>query len=495
MFRRKNKIKQSLNNLDSTQETLDPEFESLANVKQKQRDKNIFYRLFVKQYNDGVINVKNKYYGLIHYIKHNYLKLFYLTFILFFFATFILTAYLCFNPFVIKKVGYINVDISNFYVANSHGISGLTILGYLLCAFIFVSIMLGIISFIYLKKQGKLIVKQSKLTKILSILAYLFILISLLIVLIFILIPPPIFSSIEAQQIRNYMELIDNATNDDQKLQLISQLKDFINKSNINVLPISDPTIEAYKNWLYNSGYLYSPDISAYTFIYNSFLQSNIFNLSTIGIILVVLFTLFAFVGFIAIPIAIYILKIISEFNYENIDENIKSNWSIIKKAVYSLHSKFSNQILDEVGKIKKHKQERKSFHKYKKELEEKGIKTLTNDEALFGTEINVVKQGIQWDEILKNPANVAFLSKDGKWMYHDGNQNVFVSKDDKWIPYDVEKEIHKANANIIDENLNLSPSQKRAKENRFKFNNSKKESEIALPDAEIDAIVKDLDI
>ncbi len=496
MFRRKNKIKQSLNNLDDTQQAFDPEFESLANVKQKQRDKNIFYRLFVKQYKDGVINVKNKYYGSINYFKKNYLRIFCLAFILFFVATFVLTAYLCFSPFVINLVGNENVNISNFYVANNNKISGLTILGYLLCAFVFVSIILGIISFLYLKKEDKLIVKYSKLTKILSILAYVFILISFLIILIFVLIPPPIFSSLEAQQIRNYMVLIDNASDDSTKIQLISELKNFIDNGNLKVLPISAPTIEAYVDWLRNSGYLYSLDISTYTFIYNSFLQSNVFTLSILGIILIVFFTLFAFLGFIALPVAIYLFKILHEIDYEKIDENIKSNWGFAKKTIYSLRSKFSKQLLDEVSKIKKQKQEHKSFHKYKKQLEEKGIRTLATDEALSGTEINVVKQGVQWDEILKNPANVAFLSKDGKWMYHDGNRNVFESKADQWVPYDVDKEIHKANANIIDDNLNLSPSQKRAKESRFKFGSaSKKQSEIALPDAEIDEIVKDLDI
>lgn len=488
-FFSKNKINKTINEASSNETTaaVDSEFESLISIKKKQKEKKLSSKI-KNSYKEGIENFANKKIQTKQYLKQNYKKVWLYIFLLLFFATYVFAIYITFSPYELKFSGENLIDLNNFYVSQNAHIAGLTILGYVFASLLLLTIILSIVIFVWYK--NKMIIKTNKWTKIFSVIAYIFAIASLILLIVFIVMPPKIYSSVSVQNIYNMVKQIENTTNDADKLPLIVNLNNLIKWSNLPIDPISSgtPTLQDFETWSQNSGYLLPDNYKDSALFYDSS-----YNLQPLGIAMIVVFTFLGSVGLIFIPFAIYFYLSVKQIQFDLINNQIQDNYNLFKTFLLLFMKRIGNFSLRNLKKVKN----KETYHKYKKRLDETGMKA-KNEEA-FSTsaskdQLVLNQSSIYLDEMAKNPANVAYLSTNGKWMYHDGKNNLFVARGDEWIPFDLSKEIHKAHANIIDDNLKLSPSDKKAKENKSIFG-KQKESDIALPDDEIDSIVKSLDI
>lgn len=485
----KNKIKESIKNADVDNKPIDSEFESLASIKRKQKDKKLLNKLIVNPYRDGVKNLKLKKETTKSYIKSNYKFLILLLFIATFLTFFISLAYTAFLPFEFKFIGNTQTSLSNFYFATNNSITGITTIAIVIIVFFIVSLILGFLVFKWYKSRT--LINTNKVTKILSICCYITTALVIVAMLLIVLIPPDIFSQDSYQSVWNYIVKIDNATIDAEKLQYIKSLNDLIIGQNLPMSPIStsgNPTLQNYFDWRVNSGFILPGVLSD-----SSLLYASDFSLTTTGIVVIVLVSFFGFSAMIICPLVLLFYSWIKEIRFDLLNKEISKNYNFIKSIIYNIMLKFNDFSIRKMKDIK----EKETYHKYKKRLDKTGSKS-KNDE-LFTT--NVDKEQLVFnqenklrDEFLKNEPNVAFLSSSGKWMYHDGNNNFFIARGDEWVPFDISKEIHKAHANIVDENLNFSPSEKKIKESKINLGR-KKENDITIPDQEIDDIVKSLNI
>ena len=195
----KNKIKESIKNADVDNKPIDSEFESLASIKRKQKDKKLLNKLIVNPYHDGVKNLKLKKETTKSYIKSNYKFLILLLFIATFLTFFISLAYTAFLPFEFKFIGNTQTSLSNFYLATNNSITGITTIAIVIIVFFIVSLILGFLVFKWYKSRT--LINTNKVTKILSICCYITTALVIVAMLLIVLIPPDIFSQDSYQSV------------------------------------------------------------------------------------------------------------------------------------------------------------------------------------------------------------------------------------------------------------------------------------------------------
>ncbi len=523
MLFKKNKIASGIKESSSSDNKTSSDFETLDAVKQKKKTNNLLYKLFVSQYRDGKQNIKDKYAATKTFFKKNWLGVIQWSMILLLMISFVMASCILFEPFngVVMGTtnGYSNgdipVDINNMYTLTlkPDGITyGLTGLGIAFTVIFIVMLILAIVWMIFKSKNKTLLCKDSKATKIISIVAYVLIILSMLALVIIAYIPPTTASiTADGQAILANKAIVNSWINNH---HASSTENAEVKQAILNLYDIAPqgtrPTDFASCIKWYNDYSITiwpSYDItSSYAFYVNSFnnLPSTI---NTVGYVIICLTCIFFISGLVVLPLTNEIIKvkeqIAAQFQIEhNIDfSELKENMNVVKRAIVGFIAKTQTSFFKKLSKFKN----KDSFRKYKKEISEKGMSASQQKDS-FKSDVtnNTVTYIITKEEIEKHEPNKAFLNSQGQYMYHDGNHNYFIVKNDAWAPYDIEQGVHQTQVNITSAR-DTDVANKQVKERKWFKNNklfskisektSKNKASIDLPDEDLNKIIGELDI
>lgn len=501
MLFRKNKIDQGIKDNAAH---VSGDFESLDKVQAKLKKGKLTSKIFLQPYHSFVAECKTKQTALLSYFKINSFKLLRLLFFSLIVMCFVYGLSLLLVPFYGAHVGDLFAPVNNFYTAALSNNAIVYSLTPAAIGFIVVLILsAGFVSW-YLYREAKtvnkLLIYTNKKTEWVSISIYITTLVAFLLILILVLIPPDLNALKSYQDATNNMAIIAAGKNSsDVAVQAVvmQAIKDLYG---IYDLPIPTGTVAemltAFFNDYANGLFYHSTVVGNYSVIFNISALAPA-TLSVAGIVIVTFLSVFAAAIIIFLPLTNIILNIQESSKAENIDLTILTPSTFIM-AVYIFFKNINWKIN---FKRSTNKPKKETFGRYKKQLKETGM-TRADESAFTSSQTdNSVSGVISQTDIEAHEPNNAFLNPNGDWMYHDGQGNYFIAKNDVWVKYDINQAVHKITVDKVNE-LGLSPSKKTAKKGFFnndKFAKlpkpKKNNSEVALPDDDLDEILKKLDI
>lgn len=459
MFRRKNQIDLSVEkNKDLP---LDDEFQNLNIINTSRKDKKFINRVVKKNIQDGKEELKNKINNSNTYLKNNSFPILKGFFILFAIVMLTWSFFNAFLPFSYSMLSNNQISgLSNFYYFNGSSIA-LTINGFTFVIFFLLFIATLITTKVLLIKNKKQQVDDEKLhknlkvqksMKIMKILFHVFITISFIILLLIFLYPSNIQSSFNNINDTNFIYGILHRGPLTITSLSLEDANRFLQILNMSTLPDHAAAIAAVNNNLTNGSTFISSALPG-----SIFYNNNLGGLSSLTVGGLSVFGLS--VGFTSLGLALYIVvSIMKIFNSKRIEKlkniNLNINTSEFKEGIVTGANKVGTKAKgfykNSINKYNNFK-EKDNFKKYKQRLVEEGKDT---NENKFTTDI--VDETIIQEE--KVPSMFSLL-KDS---------------------YKKRKE---------------SISSKVASNSKDKQKSKSKKTEIAIPDDELDEIIKSLDL
>lgn len=514
MFR-KNKIQSGIDN--STIAYNSEDFDSLDIVKSRMKNKKVFNKLVVNPAKSLIQDASSKYVKTSKYLINHWQFILKWSVYLLIATTFILLNILLFTPFYGANVGDVWTTINNTWMAsliNNNVVYIMTPLGFSFVAIALLAITISIIYFAYKRKQNKLLRDQDKLivatpdrtNKIILYFIVGLIVTSILLILITILIPPTSSSLYSEQTVTNALNYIQRykagLVKDDAKLiASVQTVYDHFGYTMPSFSQNITALLSEFTRQFENGKFLRSIYYENYWFFMDVYRES-ISTFSTGGIIITVFYSVMLAIGTIILP-GVITYRNVRVYYLEN--KKYDKSWNIWKLFIYALVRIFSKNYIKALtsGNIKFQKRRalrkearknKETYSKFRRQNRQEGMANNAEEAFSSGQIDNAAFTVITKEQIEAHEANKAFLNVDGEWMYHDGAGNYFVAKNDDWVIYDLNKAIHKVHTDA-NAKLNLDPSKKQYKEGRFKKAKNKKSTPIALPDDELDDILKKLDI
>ncbi|MGL4950589.1 MAG: hypothetical protein ACRC4M_01985 [Mycoplasma sp.] len=492
---RKNKISEALKRSKTTT-TKETKFDSLSELNRRLSENKINRKFFIAPYQAGLANVKDKYSRYSTYVmshKNFAIKWSYIAIVI---TLFILASLLAFLPYQATSVGIATTNVTNFWAASLKSTGkvaySLTSLAWVFFSFLMLTLIATPFYRAHLKKLNKWRTYSSPEVARSSFWAFVLLIFLFLLLVSAFIWPPSSKLLTMSQKYYNYIAVI-NDTNASELVRSFSVLKLFRLFGYVSDGQNPADILDEYRSnidlfVLPNSfGYQYS-------FIFNNTLQTY-GTFSYVGKLYLTLYSMIVLMITFLVP-SFNLFINVKEYQLKNDGPN--PEWNYLQSFVYFI---IKPRVWPKwVKKDKKGKKEKSTYRKYAGKIGEQGL--LKNKEESFSsTQVdNSILSVITREEIESHQPNQAFLSREGDWMYHDGNGNHFVAKADEWIPFEVNAQVHKAFVDNAVNELDLDPSKKQVKKSFFETRFKKEEkitkkTSIELPDDDLDEILKKLDI